>query len=118
PDRQLPRIEEHGHAASEKLYEFVDQELRGLTEPVRGFPLGEVLGRDDVIDAHRSAADRTPPWEPIAGIAGAGWQRNQVLTSHASAQAGVIVMSEPGVRQVVDHGIHPYEHGAYGIHVS
>jgi hypothetical protein len=43
-----------------------------------------------------------------------------VLTSSTSTdtESGVLVMSEPGVRQVVDHGIHPYEHGAYGIHIS
>jgi dTDP-4-dehydrorhamnose 3,5-epimerase-like enzyme len=118
PDDRLPAIAEHGHAASEKLYEFLGNELRGGSPAARGFPLGELVGRDDVADAHRSGADRTPDWEPLAAIHGAGWQRNLVLTSSASAEAGVIVMSEPGVRQVVDHGIHSYEHGAYGIHIS
>ncbi|HEX3482846.1 MAG TPA: hypothetical protein VHT91_47885 [Kofleriaceae bacterium] len=118
PDGQLPAVAEHGHAASEKLYEFLGSELRSGAPVTRGFPLGELVGRDDVADAHRSSADRTPEWEPLAGIRGAGWQRNLVLTSGTSAESGVIVMSEPGVRQVVDHGIHAYEHGAYGIHVS
>ena len=118
PDDRLPAVAEHGHAASEKLYEFLDWELRGGSLATRGFPLGELIGRDDVADSHRSGADRTPGWEPLAAIHGAGWQRNLVLTSRTSAESGVIVMSEPGVRQVVDHGIHSYEHGAYGIHVS
>jgi dTDP-4-dehydrorhamnose 3,5-epimerase-like enzyme len=118
PDDRLPVIEEHGHAASEKLYEFLGEELRGESLATRGFPLGEMVGRDDVVDAHRSGADRTPDWEPLAGICGAGWQRNLVLTSRMSAESGVIVANEPGVRQLVDHGIHSYEHAAYGIHIS
>jgi dTDP-4-dehydrorhamnose 3,5-epimerase-like enzyme len=118
PDDRLPVVEQHGHAASEKLYEFLGEELRRGSLATRGFPLGEMVGRNDVVDAHRAGADRTPDWEPLAGISGAGWQRNLVLTSRTSAGSGVIVMNEPGVRQVVDHGIHPYEHGAYGIHVS
>jgi len=117
-DDQVPLVDEHHHAASEKLYEFLRDELDGGSPATRGFPLGEMIGRDDVVDAQRSGADRTPDWEPLAGIHGAGWQRNLVLTSRASTDSGVIVMSEPGVRQVVDHGVHPYEHGAYGIHVS
>jgi len=122
PDDRLPVVEQHVHAAAEKLYAFVGEELRGGAPAVQGFPLGEVVGRDDVVDAHRAGADRTPDWEPLAGIHGAGWQRNLVLTSRTSTESGtesgVLVMSEPGVRQVVDHGIHPYEHGAYGIHIS
>jgi dTDP-4-dehydrorhamnose 3,5-epimerase-like enzyme len=118
PDDRIPVVAEHGHAASEKLYEFLGNELRGGSFAARGFPLGELVGRDDVADAHRTGADRTPDWEPLAEIHGAGWQRNLVLTSPTSAESGVIVMSEPGVRQVVDHGSHAYEHGAYGIHVS
>ncbi|TMQ12682.1 MAG: hypothetical protein E6J90_30580 [Deltaproteobacteria bacterium] len=118
PEDRLPVVQEHGHAASEKLYEFLGEEVRGGSLAARGFPLGEMVGRDDVWDAHRSGADRTPDWEPVDGIGGAGWQRNLVLTSQTSAKSGVIMMTEPGVRQVVDHGVHPYEHGAYGIHVS
>jgi dTDP-4-dehydrorhamnose 3,5-epimerase-like enzyme len=118
PDDQLPVVDAHGHAASDRLYEYLGHELRGGCAVTPGFPLGELIGRDDVVDTHRSGADRTPEWEPIAAIHGAGWQRNLVLTSRASAESGVIVMEEPGVRQVVDHGVHPYEHGAYGIHVS
>ncbi len=118
PDDRLPVVEDHGHAASDKLYEFLGEELRSGSPVTPGFPLGEMIGRDDVVDAHRAGADRTPDWEPLAGISGAGWQRNLVLTSRRSAGSGVIVMAEPGVRQVVDHGTHPYEHGAYGIHVS
>jgi dTDP-4-dehydrorhamnose 3,5-epimerase-like enzyme len=118
PDDRIPVIAEHGHAASEKLYEFLGNELRSGSPATGGFPLGELIGRDDVADAHRSGADRTPAWEPLAGILGAGWQRNLVLTSRTSVESGVIMMSEPGVRQVVDHGIHSYEHGAYGIHIS
>ncbi|HEX7843866.1 MAG TPA: hypothetical protein VF469_40605, partial [Kofleriaceae bacterium] len=53
-DDRLPVIEEHGHAASEKLYEFLGEELRGGSLVTRGFPLGELVGRDDVVDAHRS----------------------------------------------------------------
>jgi len=108
----------HRHAASAKLYEYLDEALRGGSLAAAGFPLGEMVGRDDVVDAHHSNADRTPDWEPVAGIHGAGWQRNLVLTSRESAASGVVVMSEPGVRQIVDHGVHRYEHGAYGIHVS
>jgi dTDP-4-dehydrorhamnose 3,5-epimerase-like enzyme len=120
PDDRLPVVEEHRHAAAEKLYAFLGEELQGESPEVRGFPLGEMIGRDDVVDAHRAGADRTPDWEPLAGIHGAGWQRNLVMTSSTSTdtESGVLVMSEPGVRQVVDHGIHPYEHGAYGIHIS
>jgi dTDP-4-dehydrorhamnose 3,5-epimerase-like enzyme len=118
PDGQVPVVDTHGHAASERLYEYLGHELRSGCSVTPGFPLGELLGRDDVVDAHRSGADRTPDWEPLTGILGAGWQRNLVLTSRTSAESGVIVMEEPGVRQVVDHGIHSYEHGAYGIHVS
>jgi dTDP-4-dehydrorhamnose 3,5-epimerase-like enzyme len=117
-DAQIPLIDEHRHAASEKLYGFLGDELDGGSVATRGFPLGELIGRDDVVDAQRSGADRTPDWEPLAGIRGAGWQRNLVLTSHTSTDSGVIMMSEPGVRQVVDHGVHHYEHSAYGIHVS
>jgi dTDP-4-dehydrorhamnose 3,5-epimerase-like enzyme len=117
-DDRVPLVDEHRHAASEKLYEFLRDELDGGSLPTRGFPLGEMIGRDDVVDAQRVGADPTPDWEPLAGIHGAGWQRNLVLTSRAATDSGVIVMSEPGVRQVVDHGVHPYEHGAYGIHVS
>jgi dTDP-4-dehydrorhamnose 3,5-epimerase-like enzyme len=117
-DDQLPAVEPHRHAASEKLYEYLDDELRGGTLAAQGFPLGEMLGRDDLVDVRHAGVDRTPDWEPVAGIHGAGWQRNLVLTSQASAGSGVIVMSEPGVRQIVDHGIHAYEHGAYGIHIS
>jgi dTDP-4-dehydrorhamnose 3,5-epimerase-like enzyme len=118
PDDRLPVVEEHGHAASDKLYEFLGEELRSGSPATPGFPIGEMIGRDDAVDAHRSGADRTPDWEPLAGIRGAGWQRNLVLTSRTSAETGVIVMNEPGVFQVVDHGVHPYEHGAYGIHIS
>jgi len=118
PDDHLPKIDAHGHAASDTLYEFLADELRGGSAVAPGFPLGELVGREDVVDAHRHGADRTPDWEPIAAIQGAGWQRNLVLTSRTSAESGVIMMDGPGVRQVVDHGIHPYEHGAYGIHIS
>jgi dTDP-4-dehydrorhamnose 3,5-epimerase-like enzyme len=118
PDDRIPAVTEHGHAASEKLYEFLGNELRSGSPATGGFPLGELIGRDDVADARRSGADRTPEWEPLAGIRGAGWQRNLVLTSRTSAESGVIVMSDPGVRQVVDHGTHSYDHGAYGIHIS
>jgi len=118
PDDRLPVVEEHRHAAAEKLYAFLGEELQGGSPAVRGFPLSEMIGRSDVVDAHRAGADRTPDWEPLAGIHGAGWQRNLVLTSRTSTESGVLVMSDPGVRQVVDHGIHPYEHGAYGIHIS
>ena len=118
PDDRLPVIEAHRHAASDRLYEFLGEELRSSAPVTPGFPLGEMIGRDDVVDAYRCGANRTPDWEPLAGIHGAGWQRNLALTSRRSARSGVIVMAEPGVRQVVDHGIHRYEHGAYGIHVS
>jgi dTDP-4-dehydrorhamnose 3,5-epimerase-like enzyme len=117
-DDQIPLVDEHRHAASEKLYEFLGDELDGGSVATRGFPLGEMIGREDVVDAQRSGGDRTPDWEPLAGIRGAGWQRNLVLTSRTSTDSGVIVMGEPGVRQVVDHGVQPYDHGAYGIHVS
>lgn len=121
PKEMLPVVDACEHAASEDLYALLSEEIRAeLPAPVRGFPHAEVLQLLDESEGlldRRTDAGGIPDWEPIAGVHGAGWKRNTVLTSPATG-SGLVVMNEPGTLQIVDHGVSHYEHGAYGIHRS
>jgi hypothetical protein len=119
PEELRPVVDACTHAASERLYEILGEEVGGgLSAPVRRLPYAEVLrlpdGTYDLRDRRHADAHGIPDWEPIAGIQGAGWKRNVVLTS--AAGSGLVVMNEPGTFQIVDHGVSHYRHGAYGIH--
>ena len=55
-------------------------------------------------------------WEPIEGIFGLGWQRHLCLWS--GENSGFIPFLEESAFYIVDHGVNPYNHDAFGIHLG